>query len=442
MTGNKTFQSPDLPIDELLNDIKTGKVQLPDFQREWVWDDEHVKSLLASVSLSYPIGAIMMLEADPADMTFRPIPLKGVKLDDGKMPENLVLDGQQRLTSLFLALRSGIVVPTKDARKKAITRWYYIDISKALDPYEDREEAIFSVPEDRVRRDFRGDPIADYSTPDKEHAADVFPLAQALHSADWRNGYYEHWDYAKERVKRFTEFENEVLKRFEQYQLPAIVLTKETPKEAVCQVFEKVNTGGVSLTVFELLTATYAVSYFPLRDDWRERDKKLKADPALRSIESTDFIQAITLLATRARRADAKASGVDSDRLPAISARRKDMLRLTLADYLRYADQTQEAFIAAARLLHSQKVFTARDMPYKTQLVPLAAILVALGSKAENEGVRQKLFRWYWCGVLGELYGATTETRFARDLAEVVAWVAGGAEPATVHEALFSRNRL
>ena len=75
-----------------------------------------------------------MLQADPADMTFRPTPLEGVKLDGGRTPENLVLDGQQRLTSLFLALRSGIVVPTKDARKKAIKRWYYIQHLEGAEP--------------------------------------------------------------------------------------------------------------------------------------------------------------------------------------------------------------------------------------------------------------------------------------------------------------------
>lgn len=442
MTAHKTFESPDLPIDTLLGDIKVGKVQLPDFQREWVWDDEHVKSLLASVSLSYPIGAIMMLEADQSDMTFQPLPLKGVTLDDGKMPERLVLDGQQRLTSLFLALRSGIVVPTKDSRGKAIRRWYYIDVKKALNPYEDREEAIFSVPEDRILRDFQGNPIADYSTPEKEYEAEVFPLARVLASSDWQLAYYKFWKYEQEHMERYTEFYENVLKRFEQYQVPAIVLSKDTPKEAVCQVFEKVNTGGVSLTVFELLTATYAVDNFRLRDDWRARDSELKKEPVLTSFQDTDFIQAITLLATRARRAAAKAAGEDPDKLPAISARRKDMLRLKLADYLEFADKVQSALVQAAKLLHSQKIFAARDLPYRTQLVPLAAILVALGNKAQNAGVQQKLIRWFWCGVLGELYGATTETRFARDLAEVVDWVNGGSEPTTIADALFSRSRL
>ncbi len=441
-TPNKTFQSPDLPLDELLSNVKAGKVQLPDFQREWVWDDDHVKSLIASVSLSYPIGAIMMLQADPNDMTFRPLPLAGVKLSDHHPPEHLVLDGQQRLTSLFLSLRSGVVVETRDTRKNPVKRWYYIDIVKALNPNEDREEAIFGVPEDRVLRDFRGEAIADYSTPEKEFAADVFPLAQILDSSEWRNNYFKHWDFDKEHIARFTEFDEQVIKRFEQYQVPAIVLVKETPKEAVCQVFEKVNTGGVSLTVFELLTATYAVSNFRLRDDWREREKRLREELVLRAVLDTDFLQSITLLATRARRAQAKAAGEPPEKWPGISCKRKDVLKLKLADYQRWAAEVEAAFKHAAKLLHSQKVFTSRDLPYRTQLVPLAAILCVLGGKAENEGVRQKLMRWLWCGVLGELYGSATESRFAKDLAEVVAWVEGGPEPSTVSEALFRRGRL
>jgi len=441
-TPNKTFQSPDLPIDELLSDVKAGKVQLPDFQREWVWDDDHVKSLLASVSLSYPIGAIMMLQADPNDMTFRPLPLAGVELGDRRPPDHLVLDGQQRLTSLFLSLRSGVVVATRDARRNPVKRWYYIDIVKALNPNEDREEAIFGVPEDRILRDFRGDPIADYSTPEKEFAADVFPLAQILESSDWRNRYFKFWEFDREHIERFTEFDEQVIKRFEQYQVPAIVLVKETPKEAVCQVFEKVNTGGVSLTVFELLTATYAVSNFRLRDDWRQREKRLRKEDVLKSVLDTDFLQSITLLATRARRAEAKAAGEPPEKWPGISCKRKDVLKLKLDEYRRWADEVEKALMGAAKLLHSQKVFTSNDLPYRTQLVPLAAILCVLGAKAENEGARQKLIRWFWCGVLGELYGSATESRFARDLPEVVAWVEGGPEPVTVSEALFRRGRL
>src|SRR5262249_28676704 len=75
----------------------------------------------------------------------------------------------------------------------------------------------------------------------------------------------------------------------------------------------------------------------------------------------------------------------------------------------------------------------ARDLPYRTQLVPLAAMFVDLGHDGASVGAKQKVARWYWCGVLGELYGGAIESRFARDLPEVVAMVRGEAsEPITI----------
>jgi len=99
--------------------------------------------------------------------------------------------------------------------------------------------------------------------------------------------------------------------------------------------------------------------------------------------------------------------------------------------------------VRAARFLYGQKIFKARDLPYRTQLVSLAAIFVDLGREGETEGARQKIARWYWCGVLGELYGGAIESRFTRDLPEVVAMVRGEAtEPITIQESSFQPNRL
>jgi Uncharacterized conserved protein len=81
--------------------------------------------------------------------------------------------------------------------------------------------------------------------------------------------------------------------------------------------------------------------------------------------------------------------------------------------------------------------------PTRTQLVPLAAFFVDLGKDGETDSARQKIARWYWCGVLGELYGGAIESRFARDLVEVVAFVRGeGVEPSTIQESSFQPNRL
>ena len=430
MTITKTFQSPDLPLREILDDIRAGKVQLPDFQRDWVWDDDHVVSLLASVSLSYPIGAVMLLETGADTTVFKPRLVESVELSDPPRPELLILDGQQRLTSLYGALRSGKPVKTKDRKKQVVERWYYIDMEKALDPNGDRDEAVFSIGPDRMRRSIKHGIELDLSAPEREYEQLLFPLAQVLDSSEWRLGFNEYWGYDRDKARLFDQFEAQVIKRFEQYEIPGIELVKETPKDAVCQVFEKVNTGGVVLNVFELLTATYAAENFNLRDDWAERRKTLLQHPVLREVQSTDFLQTIALLKT--------SSSPDS----AVSCKRRDILNLTRQDYETWADPALRGYVDAARVLMAENVFDARDVPYRTQLVPLAAILARLGDGWKSDAVRQKLTRWYWCGVFGEMYGGTTESRFARDVPEVLGWIEGGEEPDTVRTANFSPDRL
>lgn len=441
-----TFDSTKDSLQELLRSIHTGKVQLPDFQRGWVWDDEHVRSLLASISVSYPIGAVMLLQTGNADVRFKPRLVEGVELSNPAQPENLILDGQQRLTSLYQALYSGRPAATKDARGNAIMRWYYLDIRKSLDPAADREDAIVALPADRMIRNFRGEVMADYSTAEKECAAELLPLPLVYDTAGltaWQMKYLTvEPERVNERLVRWNDLVQNVIQRFQQYQLPLILLRKETPKEAVCQVFEKVNTGGVSLTVFELLTATFAADDYNLREDWAARSRQLRAYKVLGTVTNDDLLQAITLLASRARRVRAIERGVEPDKAPGITCKRRDILRLTLEEYREWADAATRGFERAARFVHSQKIFAARDLPYRTQLVPLASVLATLGERADGDTARAKLARWYWCGVFGELYGGAIETRFAKDLPELLAWVGGGPEPDTVADANFAPTRL
>ena len=428
-----TFDSTKRPLQDFLKEIATGKMQLPDFQRGWVWDDDRIRSLLASLSASFPIGAIMTLETGSKDVRFKPRPVQGADPAVAEVdPEILILDGQQRLTSLYQSLMGSEAVRTKDLKGKKVERWYYIDMKLAVAAESDREESVRSVPETRLVKAFGGQVTLDLTSPEREFAEDLFPAQKIFDSAEWRQGYSEHWRFDADKMRLFNEFERVVIKRFEQYHLPVITLGKETPKEAVCLVFEKVNTGGVALTVFDLVTASFAAENFQLRDDWSAREKRLKgAHLVLRGLQSDDFLQVLSLLVTQAR----------ANR--AIGCKRRDILRLEVADYEEWADRAEKGFVDAARFLHSQKIFTSRDVPYRTQLVPLTAILVTLGDQGENDGARRAIARWFWCGVLGELYGGATETRFARDLPEVVALVRGKAKDTlTIQDGNFQPNRL
>lgn len=440
---DKKFTSNDMPLSDLLNRAHSGALQLPDFQRGWVWDDNHIASLLASVSLSYPIGAVMTLRTGNPEVKFKPRLLEGVTSATQDEPEFLLLDGQQRTTSLYLALRSGEAVPTRDARKKALTRRYFADIRACIDPFADREEAIKSIPADGIVRNFRGDVELNLSTPEAQVDAQMFPLDIVLDSTAtmrWQQAFLA--PDPSDRFPTWAAFHEAVIAPFLQYRVPTIELTRETPKEAVCQVFEKVNTGGVSLTVFELLTATYAAENFNLRDDWARRRSSFDGHAVLDEFRDTDFLQVVTLLATRDRRAQYLAGSPDDERGPAVSCKRRDILRLPLAEYSKWADDATPVLSRVVRFLHGERIFTARDLPYNTQLVPLTAIMTALGDRADSHGVTKKLRQWFWCGVFGEMYGGSTETRFAYDLQDVVAWIDGGDDPRTVKESQFQADRL
>ena len=182
------------------------------------------------------------------------------------------------------------------------------------------------------------------------------------------------------------EFKAAVLDFFTDYKLPEIRLGKDTPKEAVCTVFEKVNTGGEPLNVFELATASFAMDdSFSLRDDWAERRKRLYSQSSmLRGFEGYQFLQIVALLKTLDDRRRAEHAGRSGRQLPAVGCRKREILDLALSDYRKWADSVEEALVKAARFFRSQFVFGQYNVPYNTQLVSLAALFVELGTDANS----------------------------------------------------------
>lgn len=443
-----TFDSTKVALPDMIRDITTGKVQLPDFQRGWVWDDSHVRSLLVSVARSFPVGAVMLLDTG-GEVRFQVRPIENVDFPKGiPEPEKLILDGQQRLTSLTQVLALNKPVKTFDEKGKRIDRYYYIDIQKALE-VEQLEDAIIAVEQSRqLKTNFGRDVALDLSTPQLECEQLYFPCNQILNSDAWEESLQE---YAPQHFGTYMQFRKQVLNAFRSYQLPVIALGKTTSKEAVCLVFEKVNTGGVPLSVFELITATFAADNFNLRDDWYGselrkvlgRRSRLINEPLLKAIEPTDFLQAVSLLNSYERRQADIAAGKVGKSAAAVSAKRSALLSLKLAEYERWADTVEQGFKRAAQFLRKECFFTVRDLPYRTQIVPLAAVLAMLEERWLEPRIHDKLSQWFWCGVFGELYGGAVETRIANDLEDLLAWIGGkGEAPRTVYEAAFQSNRL
>lgn len=445
-----TFDSTKKRLADLLRDIESGKTQLPDFQRGWVWDDEHIRSLLVSIARAFPVGAIMLLETG-GDAKFRVRPVEGI--DPATCPpgnaEKLILDGQQRLTSLSQVLILQKPVQTRDEKKRPMERYYYINIEKALGGPTQYEDAIIGVDADRtLRKNFGRDIVLDLRTPQKEYENFYFPCSQILNSDAWEEGLHS---FDATKFTQYMQFRTKVLNEFRNYDVPVIELKKDNKKEAVCLVFEKVNTGGVPLSVFELVTATYAADGVNLRDEWYGNKKEkvegiaphLAKQRMLTEVEPTEFFQALSLLYTYERRKDDIAAGKTGNQATGVSAKRESVLALPLDAYQRLKVPLIAGFWAAAKLYRKESFFSKRDLPYRTQLVPMAATLALLGERWLEQAVYDKLARWFWSGVLGELYGGAVETRMANDLQELMEWIDGtSGEPATVRDANFQPGRL
>ena len=428
-----TFRIDQPFLQDLLKEIGSGKIQLPDFQRGWVWDNDRIRSLIASVSREFPIGSVLTLKAEDTDIRFKTRLIEGVSIAGvHKEPETLILDGQQRLTALFQTLMSKNGVSTRNARGRTRRLYYYLDMKACLGNETEREEAVVSCGEEHRLQvstsNGKAEPI-DLSSTQDQYENHMFPVHKIFDSAGWRQGYMKHWNPDAEKIDLLFTFETKIIEPFNRYNVPVIELGG-APKEAVCLVFEKVNTGGITLTVFELLTASLAAENFQLRDDWRRRHKRLREYKVLGKLDGINFLQALTLVATKNKGA-------------AVSCKRKEILELHREHYEEWADQIEAGFVKAVRFLHRQKIFKAKDVPYSAQLVPLAAILTDLGNLSETERVQQKIARWYWCGVLGEMYAGSTDTQAARDFSEVTTWVKeSGKEPTTIKEADFQKKRL
>ena len=446
--SSHTFRAEPTDLCDILEDICNGKIQLPEFQRSWVWDDDRIRDLLVSVARSFPVGAVMFLQTG-GEAEFQTRLFEGTETASKKnvKPEKLVLDGQQRLTALTQALSLTSPVQIRTKKDKKIQRHYYFNIKKVLESPSELRDALVAVDENkRLRSDYGRKIELDLSTRELECQQLYFPCDQMMNPEIWMLAMHE---YAKENIDSYIRFFKKILDPLKNYKLPVIEMLQTTPIEAVCQVFEKVNTGGVHLDVFDLLTATYAAQKHNLRDDWYGSNQsggikeQLAQNPLLNKVQATDFIQASTLVYTLERRNLATKDNKTSKSAPPVSTKRADVLKLPLEDWKKNLGGLKKGFTLAAQFLNMLSCYKSGELPYRTQMIPLAAILDRLGDHWREDKISKKLEQWFWCGAFGELYGSTTDTRIAHDYEQLTKWIdSDGPQPQTISDANFQDERF
>ena len=450
------FETNPKDLRDLLREAHEGKLQLPDFQRSYVWSDEDVKSLIGSIARGFPVGALLTLESG-GPVNFAPRLIEGA--GGGSELQQLLLDGQQRITSLYGALFNKNAMrtrPRRDARK-TVHRFYFLDIAQAVTDSENIEGAVIGVAENLTLPDGLHAIRHDFSSPDKQFDVMAFPLNivfEPIAMMNWVMACRTYHEGNADKIGLLNRFVQEVLPVITNYKMPVIKLDKKSSREAICLIFEKVNVGGKKLDAFELVTAIFAGHKEPLdlRTDWwgkgslpgrvsRIVNGKVAGgypNLALSGVANTDFLQAVSLLHTREVRL---AHGGPGDP-PQISCKREALLSLPLEAYRKHAERVEEGFRSAGRFLTEQRILWVKDIPYPAQLVAIASVHAALGAAADTQSAQKKIETWFWRVALSEDYGSSTESKLARDFPDLVRWIEDDLKPERLDLLGFNAGRL
>ena len=285
--------------------------------------------------------------------------------------------------------------------------------------------------------------VLDLSTPENEYAALMYPVAQVFDWDDWQDGFDEHWrgDQNESVRQEFRSVqapgagELQVLPRAGDRAGPVDIegsrVRRVREGQHRRQAARRIRAGDGHVCRLRPRTAQGLVrrrcttragtAASPRRCGRPDSEAGIIAGVSQHRLPAGDLA-----VSTRASAgATAEQAGKQGKELPAVTGNRQALLNLPLEAYKKYEKQVERGFMQAAKFLHMLHIYRIFDLPYQSQIVPLAAILADIGDAWEHDANRAKLVRWYWNGVFGELYGSAVETRIARDFMEVPAWLAG-----------------
>lgn len=412
----------------LVEQAHGGKICLPNFQRDFVWTREEVADLVRSIVRGYFIGSLLLLRCDPNNPPFAPIFLRGANPEyKDPRPELLVLDGQQRLSSLIYALTAPDL-SLKDSSKR---RWFFVNLDALLSE-PDSDDIVF----DRARRELRGLDRREVQYADRVLPCTELSTQQAFYK--WRDG-YDDWarDNApadhEEYRSTWRDAWTSVVTQFQTFEAPLVELPRvdESDNQAigrVCAIFEKLNSTGVDLSVYDLLTARLYRSGIRLHDLWAEA---CKTHPRLRQWskgKADEHNFGVLVLRTLAL-------------LRGLDPKPRILIDLAPTDFETDWRRAAAAIERALQLItlvgpDGFGVFDEKWLPGFGLIPILAALRSEIDTRKLGQKERDDLRRWYWCNVFLERYSSAVESKSRKDYMEMTRyWLEDGPEPEVFGEA-------
>ena len=361
----------------LFNDIDSGQTKIPQFQRDFVWDKARTATLIDSILKGFPIGTFILWKTKERLRHMRSIGNVQLKEPDRHDAIQYILDGQQRITSLY-AVRKGAVL----TRDRVEVSYEDIVIDLTVDP-DDEEDVVLETPPEHP----------DYISVHELLNATVAHLASK---------YKQHLN----TVSMYKE-------RLEGYDFSTVVIDNY-PIEVACEVFTRVNTGGQSLDLFEIMVAkTFDQDRcFDLKERY---DDLVSSEMGGKDLETSgyDTIPSQTILHCVASNA-------------CRSIRRPDVLKISRDQFIDCWNPTKDGIFAAIDYLRTHVgIAVSKILPYDALLIPIAWFFVQSKGRAVSNKQNRLLRQYIYWAALTNRFGSGVGTKIAADLDKMEAILQG-----------------
>lgn len=357
---------------ELIHNIEKGVIKIPQFQREFVWSIDKTAKLLDSILKGYPIGTFIFWQTDERLNDIKNV--GNVDLPDTPQGTQVqyVLDGQQRITSLFAAYR-GVLIQKTGEKKKTNYEDIFVNLDKDI---SDNDGSVITA-----------EPVGEKFI--SLHDVLTFSFGRA-----------------KELRDKFSPDELDIIDAyktaFQTYEFSTVVLRKEDIDSAI-EVFTRINTSGQTLTLFEIMSAkTYDEEQkFDMQTKWEDFIKELR-DIQYEGISSTVILSLLSLVLSRTK-----------------ECKRKTVLAL---DKQAIIDNWSEAISALKESIDyfrtTYRIPVSQILPYDVLLVSFAYFFFR--NKERPEPIQRRyLEEFFWRMSLSYRYSSSAESRLAQDIRRV-----------------------
>lgn len=433
-------------LEKLISEIKDGYYEIPDFQRDFEWEPSDVTDLIRSIFMDYYIGTLLLWKANNQNLkNLSCEPIKGYT-GNGK-PYHIILDGQQRLTAMFFAFfNPDIPYPRRKSRS-----YFLAKIIELLD--ENFEKAFFYQWETNKFRKLR-------VTPELQYQENIFPL-EIVGKGSWEimlwiQGYESFWrnqlenypenppdEATKEEIKEFHKQKKltqrcannapELLRNLfkellSEYYISYIELDSEITIAKVCDIFARINSKGVVLSIFDLLNAILRPHDIFLKEMWRKDEYELSfIDSHKMRIYVLQVISILLQTYCSPKYLYYLVPGATKT-IKLEDGSKSDIILIQTKE--EFIEKWKEAIVALRKTI--SKMQNPRDYgAIKTSFIPYPSIVPALTAIRKHvedsdyknvSDINAKIDKWYWASIFTQNYSSSVESTAAKDFVDLQKW--------------------